>query len=299
MPKIGQRVLIGIDNVAKFIPIISTVGSMADLFQKHITMRKLDVEKTDNIYARHIKNQSSWISIILLVPVLGNFGYVVYKIIVFVKKKEPKVEESTTENKNIEETTSEKPTKILTPEKKGPTNPIFKSFIEKEVLDEGMKLINCMKRYIKSAVIPESEKDKVNAIKEVLKTMKSVCQMAAEVDPGLKVTAIYCDDGELSGIMCTNYDFSTERFTLNDMVTAPWNVGPPLEINIGEKAYTPAPRYGIGSLLLNKAIEMAKENNCKVIGLMSLNEESTKFYVKNGFKAVGTGYPLAMEKEIN
>ncbi len=219
---------------------------------------------------------------------MGNLGYLFYKIVIFFKKKEePKVEEIT----------PEKSAPILVQEKKAPTNPTFKSFTETEILNEGMELINLMKKYIKLAVVLKSEKNQMNAIKEVLKTMKYICQMA-ENDPGLKVTAIYCDD-QLAGIMCTNYDFSTERFTLNDMVTAPWNVGPQLEINLDGKTFmSPTPRYGIGSLLLNKAIEMAKENNCSVIKLMSLDQESTNFYLKKEFKATGTGYPLAMEKAI-
>lgn len=291
MSIIGQKILIGLDNITKFIPIISTAGSLVNFFQKHVIMRAIDVQKTDNLYVKHIKNQSNWVSVALLIPILGNLGYTVYKIVIFFKKKEIQAE------KDIEKVAPEKSTPILTQEKKAPKNLTFKSFMGEEILHEGMELINLMKTYIKLAEVPESEKDKINAIKEVLKTMKNICQLA-ESDPGLKVTAIYCE-GQLSGIMCTNYDFQTSRFTLNDMVTAPWNVGPQLEINLNEKTFnTPAPRYGIGTLLLNKAIELAKENKCSVIRLMSLNQESTSFYLKNGFKETGTAYPLAMEKEI-
>lgn len=49
-------------------------------------------------------------------------------------------------------------------------------------------------------------------------------------------------------------------------------------------------KKGIGSLLLNKAIEVSISNNCKSISLevKSTNKNAISFYIKNNFKNVST-----------
>ncbi len=94
MGTVGQKFFRGLDNFFKFVPVASTVTSLVDLFEKHIVFRKIEANKTNNLYIQHIKNQSSWASVGLLIPVLGNLGYAIYKIVVYFKKKEePKDEE--------------------------------------------------------------------------------------------------------------------------------------------------------------------------------------------------------------
>ncbi len=61
-----------------------------DLFEKHVALRNKDI--TGNRYYEHIKKQSSWVTIGLLVPILGNLGYIFYRIVVFFKNKKEPVE---------------------------------------------------------------------------------------------------------------------------------------------------------------------------------------------------------------
>jgi PhnO protein len=54
---------------------------------------------------------------------------------------------------------------------------------------------------------------------------------------------------------------------------------------------------GVGKLLLEKAIQYARENNCEVIELTSSfpRERAHQFYIKNGFEK--SGYKFKMELE--
>ena len=51
-------------------------------------------------------------------------------------------------------------------------------------------------------------------------------------------------------------------------------------------------RCGIATKLLNKAEEIAKENNCGMICLISedFREDAHKFYIKNGYKMNSKGF---------
>lgn len=119
-----ERVLIFVDQLSKVVPIFSTITSLVDLFQKHVLLCNKDV--SGNRYYEHIKKQSSWISIGVSIPILGNLGYICYKIFIYFKNKEKPVESEVLQE-NTFELTPEEPIEIG--EELKPLSEMFNEFL--------------------------------------------------------------------------------------------------------------------------------------------------------------------------
>lgn len=59
-------------------------------------------------------------------------------------------------------------------------------------------------------------------------------------------------------------------------------------------------RKGIGSIMLNKAIELARYKNAKYLRLfvVAINEPAIKLYLKNGFKKVAGIYDEIIDENV-
>jgi hypothetical protein len=61
------------DNLCDYIPTVSTLSNLIDLFQKYVILPFISNQTIDNShYYTHLKNKSILRSIVLLIPVIGN-----------------------------------------------------------------------------------------------------------------------------------------------------------------------------------------------------------------------------------
>lgn len=75
-----ETLLIKIDQFTDYIPAVSTVTNLVDLFEKYVLLpiiERCGVDTTQNRYWTHIKNKDSGRCGLLLIPVVGNsiIGY--------------------------------------------------------------------------------------------------------------------------------------------------------------------------------------------------------------------------------
>lgn len=72
---------LSVDNAYDYVPFVSTLSSSIDLFKKYVLLNfssKQFVEK--NHYYTQLKRKSIFLSIILLIPVIGNLTVFVYDL---------------------------------------------------------------------------------------------------------------------------------------------------------------------------------------------------------------------------
>lgn len=68
-----MSVRVGLDNVADYVPLVSTVNNLVDLFQKYVYLPRLsDNEIQSNHYYTHLKDKSLLRIVILCLPILVN-----------------------------------------------------------------------------------------------------------------------------------------------------------------------------------------------------------------------------------
>lgn len=68
-----MSVRVGLDNVADYVPLVSTVNNLVDLFQKYVYLPRLsDNEIQNNHYYTHLKDKSLLRMVILCLPIFVN-----------------------------------------------------------------------------------------------------------------------------------------------------------------------------------------------------------------------------------
>lgn len=65
--------LVKADNVCDYIPVVSTVSNLIDLFQKYIILSVVDEQAiAENYYYTYLKEKNALYCFILLIPIIGN-----------------------------------------------------------------------------------------------------------------------------------------------------------------------------------------------------------------------------------
>lgn len=72
--------LIKADTFCDYVPVLSTISNLVDLFQKYVIVPILTEKGKENHYYKHIKEKSSLRSIALLVPMIGNICIAIFDI---------------------------------------------------------------------------------------------------------------------------------------------------------------------------------------------------------------------------
>lgn len=76
---------IKIDKICDYVPVISTITSSVNLFQKYFVIPK--IEKNKSHYYQYLKNKSTFRSVCLLIPVFGNIVIYIFDFLYFKKKQ--------------------------------------------------------------------------------------------------------------------------------------------------------------------------------------------------------------------
>jgi hypothetical protein len=70
-----SNLLVTADNISNYIPFVSTITNIVDIFLKCVVIPRLERENIPlNHYFTHLQKKSLALCIILLVPVLGNIA---------------------------------------------------------------------------------------------------------------------------------------------------------------------------------------------------------------------------------
>jgi len=74
-----SNVLIQVDNVCDYIPVVSSVTNLVVIFQKYVVMPNLKESNiVNNHYFIHLQNKNTVRCVVLLLPVLGNIFVAIY-----------------------------------------------------------------------------------------------------------------------------------------------------------------------------------------------------------------------------
>lgn len=108
-------------------------------------------------------------------------------------------------------------------------------------------------------------------------------------------------NGQIAGLMSIQRQSNKKQnvtLSICSLLTAPWNIISPKQLH--DRRFTHLiPRFGIGSLLINEAIRLAKQESIRKIELISLSKHSTNFYLKHYFEAeASTNEEVAMKLDL-
>lgn len=73
-----ERFFINFDKVSHFVPILSSIASVVNFFEKAF-MYIFKIDKPKSHYFAHIKNQPNWVTVVCFFPIIGNAAYIIYK----------------------------------------------------------------------------------------------------------------------------------------------------------------------------------------------------------------------------